>query len=202
MTHELIEKPTIVEVIAVSGKFIDNNKKNQTKKRGGPYDRKTREKRRQEVYKLYIEQNYPKTVITKWKGVNKNTITSDIRHIEKELAKEYDIHSILDLFRKYKHRFELQSARYYEEMKKEKDPDRKMMLEKRITELDDKIINTALRLSISVYAIKDLIAKALNNFCKEQNLDVRVLNPFDLSKASPEAYEKIQKILDDDKKVS
>jgi len=202
MTPELIEKPTIVEMIAVSGKFIDNNKKNQTKKRGGPYDRKTREKRRQEVYKLYIEQNYPKTVITKWKGVNKNTITSDIRHIEKELAKEYDIHSILDLFRKYKHRLELQSARYYEEMKKEKDPDRKMMLEKRITELDDKIINTALRLSISVYAIKDLIAKALNNFCKEQNLDVRVLNPFDLSKASPEAHEKIQKILDDDKKVS
>ena len=81
MTPELIEKPTIVEMIAVSGKFIDNNKKNQTKKRGGPYDRKTREKRRQEVYKLYIEQNYPKTVITKWKGVNKNTITSDIRHI-------------------------------------------------------------------------------------------------------------------------
>lgn len=74
-------------MIAVSGKFIDNNKKNSIKKRGGPYDKITRKKRRQEVYKLYIEQNYPKTVITKWKGVNKNTISSDIQHIEKDLAK-------------------------------------------------------------------------------------------------------------------
>lgn len=73
-------------MIAVSGKFIDNNKKNSTKKRGGPYDKITRKKRRL-VYKLYIEQNYPKTVITKWKGVNKNTISSDIQHIEKDLAK-------------------------------------------------------------------------------------------------------------------
>ena len=190
MTSELIEKPTRVDVVAVSGKLIDNNPKNSQKKGGGPYDKAARAKRREEVYKLYIEQNYPKTVIAKWKGVNKNTISSDIRFIEGELAKEYDIHGILDLFRKYKHRLELQSARYYQELEKEKDPDRKMMLEKRLTELDDKIINTALRISISVYTIKELIAKALNNFCKEQNLDVRVLNPFDLSKASPEAYKK------------
>ena len=58
------------------------------KKNGGPYTKKDQEKRRNQVYTLHFEKGYPAVRIADELGVNRNTISEDIKYWYSSIKEE------------------------------------------------------------------------------------------------------------------
>src|SRR2546427_6719750 len=82
------------ELPLVSNEFIEENKEfsqifNHGIKKGGPYDKKRRFFRRQEVYRLHFERGIPAIKIADLMKINRNTINNDIRFWFCTIAKDW-----------------------------------------------------------------------------------------------------------------
>jgi len=63
--------------------------KKSDKKNGGPYTKNEQEKRRNEVFKLAIEQGKSAVKIAEILKVNRNTVNGDIKILYHELGNEW-----------------------------------------------------------------------------------------------------------------
>jgi len=108
-------------------------------KNGGPYTKKQREERRNEVFKLHIEQGKSAVVISKILDVNRNTINDDIQFWNDQLDKDYLKYDYTSWIVKQLQRLESQRGRLFDQLK-EGDVKNNLAIEDRIYRLDVKIL--------------------------------------------------------------
>jgi len=112
----------------------------EPEKKGGPYTKKEKEDRQTEVNELHFEYGYSAVKIAEMLNVNRNTINEDIKHLYSNLGKEWKEHNLESWLLKQIRRLESQRSRLREGLDDLQDPQVKLNLEKKIFELDNKII--------------------------------------------------------------
>lgn len=116
-------------------------------KRGGPYTKQEQEQRRTKVYELYFEKGCSALKISEMLGVNRNTVNSDIRYWYTQMRAQIGGENIGGILLKEIERFEIQRKRLLEHAGQETDFAAKVVLEKMIFEIDNKIAGFASKMS-------------------------------------------------------
>jgi len=192
------------ELPTPSFSFFDENiialKSEYAKKRGGPYSKKQRSERREKAFKLHFELGYPATKIAQKLNVNRNTIQSDIEYLYSKLFKKSEKFDARVMFMRQLARLESQRTRFLEELENETNFQKHQYLEKMILEIDSRIINFSIKLDSLRTHLFDYSLKIMNAIAEKNNLKTRYISEFKLNKTSTKTYEKISKLLDNDKK--
>lgn len=85
-------------------------------KKGGPYTKDARKKRRDEVYRLHFDYGYSAVEISRMMKINKNTITKDVSFLYSKLSDDMNKESIDGWMDKQFARLESQRARLRKEL--------------------------------------------------------------------------------------
>ena len=193
------------ELPNINQKFIDENKKldktiRNSHSKGGPYTKKQRIDRRSEVYRLHIEKGYSATDISNLMKVNRHTIDSDISYWYTKLADDWDKQLTDSWYMKIINRFELQVSRLTKYLEDATTLENKLSIEKLLLETNSRIIDHVNKIETSSLKVTQLTLDKINELSKNHGLGFGLLDHHMIDKVSPEAYEKIMKILDNDKK--
>jgi len=190
----------------ITEEFFTENKNhfqkiNLQKKKGGPYSKHDRDARRNEVYKLHFEYGYSARKIADLMKVNRNTVNGDIDYWYSKITTNNNIfnpeYSIIVTLQ----RFEIQRSRLRESLDKTLSSyQEKIAIERMIYDLDSKILQTYQRLAESTRRLNDHSIEGLNDWLKDNKITERYMTLFDKISVSDKAKEKINKILNDDKK--
>jgi len=192
-------KPEIEEI---SKEFVTENKeqilKFNNRKKGGPYSKHEKEKRRNEVYRLHFEYGYSARKIAEFMKVNRNTINVDINYWYSNILKRTDIFQpeyavIITL-----QRFEIQRSRLREKIDQCDSAKETIALERLIYDIDSKIVYTLHRLAESQKRMMDYSTDRINDWYKDNGKNKRCMNFFDRVTVSKIAKEKIDKIFKED----
>jgi len=107
------------DVIQVSNEFINEQAKLSKKvsKKAGPYNKHDRNKRRNEVFRLYFDLGYSAVKISEIMNINRNTINSDIKYCYENLSKEWQDNNTDSWIMKQICRFEFQRSSYWKYLK-------------------------------------------------------------------------------------
>ena len=185
----------------ISQEFIESGKSLQSnsKKRGGRYTKDEKLKRQNEVYRLHFEYGYSARKISELMKINRNTINSDIDYWYAKIyvnsnAVDPEISVVINI-----QRFDIQRSRLRENLDKAENFQERHAIEKMIFDIDCKIINTQIKLADSTKRIHRLGIGYLNDWLKENGKDTRYLTLFDKISVSKKAYQKITKIIKDDR---
>jgi len=172
---------------------------NLQKKKGGPYSKKLRNKRKDEVYRLHFEYGYSARKISDLMKINRNTVNGDIDYWYSKIVKnsyilnpEYVI--IFNL-----QRLDIQRSRLRERLDKTESFEQKLALDRLIFDIDSKILHTHHRLTESERRVSDMSIEQLNSWMKENGRKERYMTLFDKLSVSEKAKEKINKIIDEDR---
>ena len=162
------------ELRGITEVFIEENKKtphNTHHKRGGPYNKKDRIKRRSEVFKLHFEYGYSAVKIADMMNINRHTINGDISYWYSKLSKEWNDHDVDSWYMKQIHRLESQRTRLIENLEKEDNIHNKLAIEKVILEIDNKIIQSIARIDTSCKtAMKNFVEERVSELEKKLEL--------------------------------
>src|SRR3989442_7819844 len=111
---------TVLDVLEIPHEFIEENQKlDQTRpivKKGGPYTKKERQDRQNEVFRLHFEYGYSSRQIAEMMKINRHTIDEDINHLYSQLSKEWRSYDFDALLMKQNKRLELQRTRLLKEL--------------------------------------------------------------------------------------
>ena len=110
-----------------------------TNKKGGPYTKDDQEKRRNEVYRLHFEYGYSAVKIAELMKINRNTINSDISFLYSQISKDWKNYDIGSWIIKQFQRLEEQRTRLSEELEKQDQLNNKLVIERLIFDIDNKI---------------------------------------------------------------
>jgi len=82
------------ELPQITSDFLDENEKLcqtvSNSKKGGPYSKKERDSRREEVYRLCFEYGYTARKISELIKINRNTINGDIQYWYDKVVKNWN----------------------------------------------------------------------------------------------------------------
>jgi len=187
----------------VSKEFIEENLescKNKDHKNGGPYNKQDRQARRNEVFRLYFEYGYPAVKISDMMKVNRNTINSDIQFWYSQVKKKWKSVDPTNWIIRYTERLELQKTRLREEVDKTKNVQEKISVERLILDVESRILQTQLKLLESIRLNHELATKWLNDWMRKNMHKDRYITYYDLLSVSAKSKEKINKIINDDRK--
>lgn len=109
-------------------------------KKGGPYTKKEQDERRKEVYRLHFEFGYSAVKIADLMKINRNTINTDINFLYSQLSKQWKGYDTNSLIIKQVQRLELQRSRLYEELDKQEKSSDKLIIEKLLFQIDNRLI--------------------------------------------------------------
>ena len=190
-------------MFSVSEDFIDENQDQCGRhfiKKGGPYTKKEAESRRTEVYRLHFEYGYSARKISDLIQINRNTINGDLHYwyskiVEQSKIPNPEIAIIVNL-----QRFEIQRIRLREQIDKTNSFQEKILLERLIYEIDSKILYTYHRLGESTTRMMNFSTERLNAWLKRNHHDVQYMTTFDKISTSVKTHNRINKIINDDKK--
>ena len=192
------------EISEISKDFVNENKiqiqKMSAKKRGGPYNKQERIKRKNEVYRLHFEFGYSAIQIADMMKINRNTINGDISSWYDKITKNWKFVDPEVLVTKNINRLELQRTRLREELEKTKVFQEKLSIEKLIFELDSKILQTNLKLIDSVKRYLDHSTGRINDWLKKMDISERYVTMEDMFSVSSKSLQSIQKIINEDRK--
>lgn len=183
----------------VSQEFIELGIQTSSKKRGGPYSKNEKIKRQNEVHRLHFEYGYSARRIAEMMNINRNTINGDIDYwyskiLTKSKYVDPEPYIIINI-----QRFNVQRSRLRESLDKAENFQQRLATEKIIFDIDCKIINTEMRLADSMKRINNKNTEYLNKWLKDNGKDERYLTLFDEMSVSEKAYQKISKIIKEDK---
>jgi len=116
-------------------------------RKGGRYTKNEQETRRNEVFRLHFELGNSAVKIADLLKVNRNTINTDINFWYSQLSKHWQENDISCWIMKQIHRFEMQRSRLYEELDKQETLDDKIVIEKLIFDIDNKITQITTKLA-------------------------------------------------------
>jgi len=170
-------------------------------KKGGPYTKQQREKRRSEVFRLVFDLGYSARKISEMMNVNRNTINSDIDFAYSKLSSEWAYKDLYSLFMKQTYRLETQRTRLLVELEKQNELKEKIIIEKMILELDTKIFNFYEKLSSSSEnTLISIIDKANSLVDNDKWKQSGFVNMYNVRKTLYETRDKINKLLEEDRK--
>ena len=191
-----------IDEIKVEKEFIEENMesyKNKSRKNGGPYNKKDRHLRRNEVFRLHFEYGYPAVKIADIMKVNRNTINNDINYLYFNLHKEWDNHGIQSWWMRQLRRLEMQRTRLREELDKEIDFEKRLVLEKMIFAIDNKLLQSSVKILTTKDEVMDIAVATLNRYAKENKIDATYVHSKDISKLQTRNRDKIAQIIKRDR---
>jgi len=169
-------------------------------KKGGPYSVKERKIRRQRVAELFLEKGYDALTISRMVNVNRNTITNDLKACFSQLANEHNDFNFGAICITQFHRMEIQRRRLVDLLHKNLEFRDRLTLERMISDIENRIMQAAIRIDASSTNVDKLAVRVFNTWAKVQNPTFRGISPNSLRTVSVKASEKINKIIDEDKK--
>jgi len=175
---------------------------NLQKKKGGPFSKHQRDKRRDEVYRLHFEYGYSARKIADLKKVNRNTVNGDIEYWYSKIIQKRDIFDSVCTVTIGLQRLEIQRSRLREQLDKAKTFQEKLALERLILEIDYKILYTHDKLTNSAHNLVNHGTDELNRWLKENKKDLRYLTYSDKIPVSEKSHEKINQIINQDRSHS
>jgi len=189
----------------ISEEFIEENKlfiPKELHRKGGPYNKNERLERRNEVYRLHFEYGYSALKISKIMKINRNTINGDIDYWYFKIATNYSVlnpeYTVIITLQ----RFEIQRSRLREQLDKTiSSYQERLAIERMIYEIDSKVLQTHQRLTDSTRRVMEVSTQKLNSWLKKNKKGNRYMNLFEWFAVSEKAHEKINRIINEDKKT-
>ena len=108
-------------------------------KKGGPYSKKDRDSRIDEVCKLHFEYGYSAKKISELMEVNRNTINDDIKQLYSTLESNWEKSSASSLLQSHVASIVAQKSRLREELDNTEKISEKLAIEKIILQVESKI---------------------------------------------------------------
>ncbi len=168
---------------SISDEFVSENQKlAQTipKKRGGPYTKPERQKRRAEVYKLHILHGWPSTRIAEAMNVNRHTIDDDIKEIYRKMYGNGRFHEAYAsiMLEKQIDRLEAQRTRLLEYLDNTKELEQKLTVERLIFDIDTRLAHIMQNAYSTNDKVEELALSRLNEWAKEHNVEQRWIRAY------------------------
>lgn len=181
--------------------FIADNQKlgktMQKSKKGGPYSKAERQKRREEVYRLHVLYGLPATKIAEHMKVNRNTVNDDIGHIYYELEKHWRIkqqHMGVFLERQLV-RLDEQRTRLLKDLYECKTTEEKLAIERLILDIDARQSQIMIKALTTEDAIREEVLTTLNTIAEEKKQKERWVSRWQLINVDPKKFDKIMQIM-------
>ena len=190
--------PEITDEFMVENKNY-YQKNNSQRRKGGPYSKHQRDKRREEVYRLHFEYGYSGRKIADLMKMNRNTINGDIDYWYSKIVKNTNLFNPEGAMIIMLERLEVQRTRLREKLDKVSNIQEKNTLERLIFDIDSKILYTYQKCSESRYQGHKVATDWFNDYMKKNKIDVRYITFYDTITVSEKAKEKINKIINEDK---
>jgi len=193
----------------ILSEFLEENKKlartsqnsspRQNSKRGDPYTKHDKVKRRNEVFRLHFSLGHSAVKISQMMKVNRHTINDDIKYWYSEMAKDWDRGTVYSWLMKQVYRLEEQRTRLLLKLEKSND-DNNLPVERMLADIDSKIFHMICKASFSEESTINLVRKELNRECKRNLIPSSFVRLFDFIKISTKTQEKIFKLVGEDHK--
>lgn len=193
-SNTIVSEETFVEK-----EFIEENVesiKNKSSKKGGPYNKKERLRRRDNVFLLHFEYGYPAVKIANIMNVNRNTINNDINYLYSKLSKEWKNHDIFSWWLKQMRRLEIQRTRLREALDMEADFKKRLAIEKMIFDIDLKLLQLSIKAISTNEMILEEVITGLNDYAKKNNLDLAFWRNGDIGKLPKKDHEKVRRMIE------
>ena len=191
--------------LQISKDFLKQNSKyvktKRPKKKGGPYSKNDKIVRRDEVYRLHFDYGYSARKIAELMKVSRNTINGDMQYWYSKILRNIHIinpeTSIIVQLDKMK----IQGTRLREQLDKASDGSERITIERLIFDINSKIMHTVQKLADSKIRNQERAAEWLNNQMSKNNWPERTLTYFDTISVSPKSYERIRRIINEDRQL-
>jgi len=190
-----------MSVFDISEEFLQEEltQTSQFSKKGGPYSKYNRKKRRDEIFRLHYEYGMSATKIAEMMRVNRHTISKDITFWEDRLRDEWGKADIISWILKIVHRQEIQITRLHIEREKQTSSQGKIVFEKMIMQCQSKIADTMFKLAATDKIVSQIGENMTNQFMKENNIPMRTYGMYAIKGISKETREKIDKMIEEDR---
>jgi len=120
---------------------------NLLRKKRGPYNKLSKQKRLDGVRELYFEEGYSIVDVAKTLGIHRNTVTADVKYLIAEFEIQSGGDEITDYFYKQKLFFDAQKLRLLKKLKTEPDLANELKLEKLLLGVSDRQMKFYLKFS-------------------------------------------------------
>lgn len=197
------------ELPPIEATFFDENKKlartsqnsssRQNSKRGGPYTKQDRVKRRNEVFRLHFSLGYSAVQISQMMKVNRHTINDDLKYWYSEMAKDWNRGQVDSWLMKQVCRLEEQRTRLLLKLEKSND-DNYLPVERLLEDIDFKIFHMVCKASFSKESTMNEILIELNRQCKINLIPISFIRPYDFNKISKKTNDQIRELIKGDLK--
>ena len=145
---------------------------NQTvRKKRGPYNKLSKQKRLDGVRELYFEEGYSIVDVAKTLGIHRNTVTSDVQYWKDEYEKQGMGDEIKEFFYKENSFLKSQKRRLLKKLKTESDFDSQNKLVKLLLGLHDRQVKLHLKFSPIVKKSPKISAKLVKKIIQELSFD-------------------------------
>ena len=168
-------------------------------KNGGPYPIQIKKMRRDEVFRLHFDYGYSARKIADMIKISRNTVNSDVNYWYSRLEQELESISPDACIAKIINRLESQRSRLREELDNVKNFQEKTSVNKMLLDIDDRLVQFYMKIKTTDIAVYDLTTKRLNKWMEEKKYDDRFITLESLCKFSSNAYDKIIKVMKEDK---
>ena len=168
-------------------------------KKSGPHSEKERRLRREQVADLSIYRGLSVIEISRRLNVNRNTNTSDLKYCYSKLKEENDDFDTTTICMIQFHRMQIQRARFVDLLYKELELKDRFTLEKMLLDIDNRIMQAALKIETSEENLEKYGTKIFNEWAKGEKPTFRGIPYSFFWRVSVEAYEKILAMIKDDR---
>lgn len=192
----------VPEDLKIPQEFIDEGQLGQTRpisKKGGPYTKMERSKRRRNVIKYHFEDGYSARQIAEFLKINRHTVDEDIQYGYSQLIEELPGHNAEAWILKEVARLESQRREILVEISKAQNLTERLAIQKMIFEIDKWIAQIIVKTFQTNDHSLNIAVQALNNWASQQKLQVRYLRSRDLTRVSDKTLQKIKKLVDEDR---
>jgi transposase len=189
-----------VTLFEITDEFLQEelDRTRQFSKKGGPYTKSDREKRRNEVYRLHFEHGISAVKIAEMMKIHRHTISKDIEFWNNRLQGEWEKIDVVSWTMKIIHRFDLQRTSLYKELEATTNLNDKLAVRKLIFDIDYRMSQTIPKLATTKEVYFKTIRDAVNKIMEEHKIPKRVIGMYELQGVSEEVDNKIRKMIDDD----
>lgn len=187
----------------VSPEFIEEGRREnlvRPRQKFAPYTKAERQKRRMEVYRLHFEHGVPATRIAELMKVDRNTVNNDIRLLYGELGQEWGRIEFEDFHARQVARLESQRARLLTYLDKTDDVEKRLALERLVTDIDMKLLASSTKIYYSTVSFNDQLRKRMNETAKKEKREWGYTTLFELIKISQQTRRNIDGIVSQVKK--
>lgn len=190
------------DLLQVPEEFLKENveyeKIKRQRKNGGPYSKRDKDKRMNEVYRLHFEYGYSARKIAEMMNINRNTINRDVDYWHHKIGKNLEFLNVEKIIITTLQRLEIQQSRLREQLDKATSYSERMGIERLIFDINSKILHANQKLVESEIRTNADATNSMNDFLKKEKIPGRFVSLLDTLIVTKKAQEKIQRIIEED----